>query len=303
MNAISLAESAPSTAATPSGCTPGASLLEYLHACPVCSHSVSRHYCRVPSLFNSGEFIRYERCADCGTVFRNPRLPAAYRINRYVEKILPADAKRLDPKSQVHYWYMMQVIRRLRPAATAGRLLDFGCGAGGFLLEARAAGFDVMGLEVNRDLAAHILRTYDIPVYQGLVDDSAFAPERFDVIISSQVFEHLLDPCRTLRELRDHLRPSGLILIEFPNLHDIRERLRRGATMDDSHLFYFSRRSLGRLLGDAGFRVLAVQEGLRPYRFLGEHARDTPLWLLSAGERLTSLCQIKTVLSVVAVLA
>jgi cyclopropane fatty-acyl-phospholipid synthase-like methyltransferase len=180
------------------------------------------------------------------------------------------------------------------------RLLDFGCGAGGFLLEARSAGFEVMGLELNRELARHVTAAYGIPVHQGLVEAPEFAGERFDVILSSQVFEHLLDPRATLVVLRDHLNDSGLVLIEVPNLHDIRERLRRGSTMDDSHIFYFSRRSLPRLLSECGFRTLRIEEGLRPFRFLGDAARGWPLAALSFTERVLSGLQIKTILSVIA---
>lgn len=277
-----------------------ASTLEYLHACPICAGDDLRHYCRVPSRFNAGEFIRYERCGGCGVVLRNPRLPAAYRLDRYEEFGYAANAKEFDRKSQVHYWFMMQVINRLLPVGGGRRLLDLGCGAGGLLVEARAAGFDVMGLELSRDLAQHVRDNLGIPVHQGLIDDEAFDGQQFDVITSSQVFEHLLDPRQTLADVRAHLAPGGVILIEVPNLRDIRERLRRGSTMDDSHLFYFSRPSLTRLLTDGGFQVLQVHEGLRPYRFLGDRARRWPVAWMRGAEQALSVCQVKTVLSVVA---
>ncbi len=277
-----------------------ASTLEYLHACPICTGAELRHYCRVPSRFNPGEFIRYERCDGCGVVLRNPRLPAAYRLDRYAEFGYSAEAKKLDRKSQVHYWFMMQVINRLLPLGGGRRLLDLGCGAGGLLVEARAAGFDVMGLELSRDLAQHVRDNLGIPIHQGLVGDQALDGRRFDVITSSQVFEHLLDPRQTLADVRAHLAPGGVILIEVPNLRDIRERIRRGSTMDDSHLFYFNRPSLTRLLKDGGFQVLQVHEGLRPYRFLGDRARRWPVPWMRAAEQALSVCQVKTVLSVVA---
>ena len=277
-----------------------ASRLEYLHACPICSHTDLSHYCRAPSLFNEGEFIRYERCGACGTVLRNPRLPGDYRLSRYEEQILPAARKELMPKLQVHYAFMMQVLGQLVSNESGRRLLDFGCGAGGFLCEARNAGFEAMGLELNRDLARHVREVLGIPTFQGLISDSAFSDERFNVIISSQVFEHLLDPRETLMELRRHLIDPGIVLIEVPNLLDTRERLRRGSRMDDSHLFYFSARSLSRMFVDCGFRVLKVHQGLRPYRFFSSYANRIPTKLLEAGERMMSSLQIRTGLSVIA---
>jgi 2-polyprenyl-3-methyl-5-hydroxy-6-metoxy-1,4-benzoquinol methylase len=277
-----------------------ASLLDYLHACPVCSRTDLLHYCRVPSLFSDGEFIRYDRCAACGTVLRNPRLPADDRHARYEEKAVRSDQLELKPKLQVHYAFMMRVLGRLVPDPSNRRLLDFGCGAGGFLREARNAGFEVMGLELNRALARHVREALDIPVFQGLVSDPAFADERFNVIVSSQVFEHLVDPPATLMELRRHLIDPGIVLIEVPNLLDIRERLRRGSLMDDSHLFYFSARSLSRMLQECGFRVVKIHQGLRPYRFIGAGAARVPTSILEVAEKLMSGLQVRTGLSVIA---
>lgn len=278
----------------------GASLVEYLHACPICRHDDLRHYCRVPSLFNPGQFIHYERCAGCGTVLRNPRLPPEYRLQRYEEGEVSPRQVRLDAGSQRHYAYMTRRLRRRLPAGAGRRLLDFGCGAGGLLLAAREAGFEPHGLELSRGLARHVQEVHGIPVFQGLVTDPAFARERFEVIVTSQVFEHLLDPRETLAALRRHLAAPGFLLVEVPNLRDVRERLRRGCMMDDSHLFYFSARSLSSLLAGGGFQVLEVHEGLRPFRHFGELGRRTPDGLVRAMERFFSACQVKTGLSVLA---
>ena len=60
-----------------------ATVLTYLHACPICSGDRLHHYCRVPSRFDPGLFIRYERCGNCGIVFRNPRLGDQSRLDAY----------------------------------------------------------------------------------------------------------------------------------------------------------------------------------------------------------------------------
>lgn len=280
-----------------------ASLTEYLYGCPICNATDLRHYCRVPSLFNAGEFVHYERCTGCGTVIRNPRLPPDYRIARYEDIVLPDRYRRLRPKNQVHYAYTLRDLDRRYPKDVPRRLLDFGCGSGGFLLEARKVGFEVMGLELNRDLAHHVETTHDIPVFRGLIDAPDFAAERFNFIVSSQVFEHLLDPRTTLADLEAHLAPPGYLLIEVPNLRALKERLRRGSTMDDAHLFYFTARSLTAMLRQAGFRILSVREGMRLYRFLRRYDPRLPQSIIHGVERLCSLAQIKTGLSVLARLA
>lgn len=274
-------------------------LYEYLHACPVCFGDALEHYVRVPSLFTRREFIVYERCRKCGVVFRNPRLPPSERLSIYVDKVLPDALKELVPKNQIHYAHILREIGRFYPRGAGRRLFDFGCGSGGFLLEAKKAGFEVMGLELNKDLAAFVESRYGIPVHRGLIDDPAFAAEKFNIVLSAQVFEHLLDPRQTLLDLKQHLEAPGFVLIEVPNQLAIKETLRRGATMDDSHLFYFSARALSYLFEDCGFEVLKVQEGLRLYRLFAG-AVGWPHWLLEGATSLAAALQVKTGLSILA---
>jgi len=281
-------------------CGVPATILEYLHACPACLDTGLEHYCRVPSLFNESEFIVYERCRKCGVVLRNPRLPTDYRERRYETVPVSNGDMELKPRNQIHYRYMMRHLLKVEPKLEGTRLLDFGCGSGGFLLEAQEAGFEVMGLELNRDLARHVSHNLGIPTFQGLVTDPEFLSERFRVIVSSQVFEHLVDPRRTLLELHRHLEPSGWILIEVPNLDSYREKVRRGATMNDSHIFYFNSKSLPRLLRACGFRVVDVQEGARLYRVKPELTSRLPDWVSGLGQRVFSTVGLKTGLSVIA---
>ena len=277
-----------------------ASLLEYLHACPLCEGSRFVQYCRVPSLFTDGEFIRYDRCATCDVVFRNPRLPAASRIDRYRDREFTAAEKALTPRTQTHYCYVVRRLLELRAPGTGRRVFDFGCGAGGFLLEAKSGGLEPYGLELNRDLAGHVSQAYGIPVHSGQVTDPGFSADPFDFIVSFQVFEHLLDPRDALSSLVGRLAPRGLLLIEVPTLHDARERVRRGATMDDSHLFYFNRHSLSLLLRRCGLEVVESHEGLRPYRLLGDAAARLPAAVYRGIERTMAALQLKTVLGIIA---
>jgi SAM-dependent methyltransferase len=291
----------PAPSARIAGAGARATVLSYLHACPICGGRSTAHYCRAPSLTEPDEYIVYERCRTCQVVFRNPRLPDQERLERYVERPINPAAVAHDPVSIAHCHHMAKRLQRLCPPGSRRRLLDFGCGTGGFLLEARAAGFDVTGLEVMASAARFVTSTYGIPVFTGVITSPEFAGARFDIIVSRQVFEHLTDPKGTLTALRSHLDRPGLLLIEVPNLRHIQERLRRGSTMDDSHLFYFGRQSLSRLLEGCGFRILHVAEGLRPFRFVRD-GRRLPPFVVDVCERVMSLWQLKTGLSIVAAL-
>jgi len=55
---------------------------------------------------------------------------------------------------------------------------------------------------------------YD-PIYYP---DATYRDGQFDLIVSTEVFEHLSDPIATLRHLREHLRPGGHLALQtqFP---------------------------------------------------------------------------------------
>lgn len=100
-------------------------------------------------------------------------------------------------------------------APPKGRLLDFGCGAGGFLQAALDAGLDAHGVEVERDRQAQFLATAAAARHDRLVlyDGSMlpFPSRNFDVIYSWFVFEHVQQPALSLREIVRVTRIGGTI--------------------------------------------------------------------------------------------
>jgi 2-polyprenyl-3-methyl-5-hydroxy-6-metoxy-1,4-benzoquinol methylase len=82
-------------------------------------------------------------------------------------------------------------------------VLDFGCGAGGFLLKARSRARYVMGVELEKRLGEHFRANY-LDVVQTI--DELGAEQQFDLITAFHVIEHLQDPASTLTQLASRLR-------------------------------------------------------------------------------------------------
>lgn len=72
--------------------------------------------------------------------------------------------------------------------------------------------------------------------------------ERFRMIFAIEVIEHLKDPAKALRSWADMLVPGGLLLLTTPN--------GTFAQKTAEHISLLSREALGRLLKDAGLRVV-----------------------------------------------
>ena len=153
-------------------------------------------------------------------------------------------------------------LARITARVRTGQLLDVGCSNGAFLFLAKEAGFDVSGVELD-PAAAAIARANGLAVVVGTLGEAGFAEASFDVVHLSDLIEHVPDPESLLREVRDLLRPSGILLVLTPN-HDAffpraTYRLYRLLGISWSHptppehLHQFSRTSLGLMLRRAGF--------------------------------------------------
>lgn len=153
------------------------------------------------------------------------------------------------------------------------RILDAGCAAGGNgELMRRAGAREVIGIELSAEAATEAGRCLDRVVVGDLasVDLANLATEPFDAVLAIDVLEHLVDPAQTLARLVATLRPGGLLVASIPNVAHVwvianllaaRWPQKDGGVFDRTHLRFFARRDMVRLLTDAGLEVTAV----RPY--------------------------------------
>lgn len=145
------------------------------------------------------------------------------------------------------------------------RLLDVGCGNGGFLLRARSAGWDVVGVDFDPK-AVETAREKGLNVFLGGIEVFVDAEEsQFDVITLSHVIEHVHDPNYMLRECFRLIKPGGYLWIETPILNAEGHRLYgenwRGLE-PPRHIVIFTEYSLRYALCNAGFKQIDTM----PYR-------------------------------------
>jgi SAM-dependent methyltransferase len=118
---------------------------------------------------------------------------------------------------------MRLLIHRLRlaerwiPANTA-RLLDAGCAAGlGTARFARKA-TDTWGIDMVADgLVAARRRCPDIHFARGSVEHLPFADRAFDVVVLTEVLEHVQDERAALNEIYRVTRPGATVILTTPH--------------------------------------------------------------------------------------
>jgi len=158
-----------------------------------------------------------------------------------------------------HWWWrarealILERLRRLRPAAGFGAILDVGCGDG--LWFERLCDFgDPEGLEPDAAVVSEERRrrfTYHLCPF-----DDAFDPgKRYGLIVMLDVLEHLPDEGSALRLAARLLRPDGVLVLTVPAF-----RLLWTAHDDlNHHRTRYTRAELVGALRDAGFSLRSAR--------------------------------------------
>jgi len=160
-------------------------------------------------------------------------------------------------------------------------VLDVGCGSGVHGAELkrihqhRVTGVDISEESIRkasgRLFAAHvadITRPEDYPFASG---------PGFDVILFSDILEHVYDPAAVLTSHLNLLKPGGHVLVSLPNvaIWNVRLELLFGrfpyqdtGTLDRTHIRFFNQRNFRDLLASCGLKVIRsrITPGiLRPF--------------------------------------
>lgn len=147
--------------------------------------------------------------------------------------------------------------RHLPPQPVGGgRVLDVGCGNGGFLAVAREAGWEVEGVDFDIE-AVNAARSLGLNVRHGGIELFLDKCACYDVITLSHVIEHVHDPVALVQRLYELLKPGGMLWLETPNIDSLGSR-RFGRNWrglePPRHLVMFTTKALVGCLRAAGFR-------------------------------------------------
>lgn len=147
------------------------------------------------------------RCPACGFVFFDPKFSGNEHFYQQLER------------EGYYTAHRPEFARTTTFAQRHGlrRVLDVGCGSGYFLDQARAAGCETYGLELNRT-AAGKTTAKGHRVFSHLLHE--LHPEEtgggFDLITMFQVLEHVSAPVQVMKDAAKFLNPGGYLVVAVP---------------------------------------------------------------------------------------
>jgi SAM-dependent methyltransferase len=229
--------------------------------CPFCS---SRDY---SAIYRERGFIGIVRCRRCGLIYTNPMIKDAEKNYWGDEKKYYEEVSLIFKGLAIHhrdpnYLEDLKVIEGLRPE---GNFLDIGTNVGFFLRHTRGRKWNVFGVEPSPSLSEMARKYFGLNVKTGYLDEAGFEDDFFDVITMIDVFEHLKEPRKMLKDVKKVLKKGGILFIKVPNgnynllkLHLARMsgRLKDHDIFDSyEHLAHYTQAILKRMLEEGGFKI------------------------------------------------
>ncbi len=197
------------------------------------------------------------RCKQCGLVYENPRWDSSL-VNASYSVV--EDPMYVDEREG----RVLTFSRNLAPFdalvaqnSQTRRLLDVGCHIGVMVELAQQRGWEAWGIEPST-WAAEQARARGLHVITGTLTSTEIPSDYFDVVTMWDVIEHLTDPAAEIQNVRRVLKPGGVFAIHTIDIESLFARVMgaRWPWLMEMHLYYFSPRTLSKMLAKHGFQVI-----------------------------------------------
>jgi SAM-dependent methyltransferase len=206
----------------------------------------------------SERIFQVVRCCDCGLCYTNPR-PSAASISQFY----PDDYSCYQHEAATERggaprpWNKQYPLAELLPGQP-GRLLDFGCGAGDFLLHVRRLGWQATGLDLSPRMVDYLRDERGLSAFVGSLPHPELEPASFEAVTMWQSLEHVHQPLDAVRAARELLVSGGRLVVAVPNIESLGfawfGTAWHGLDLP-RHLTHFAPLTLRFLLERAGLRV------------------------------------------------
>jgi ubiquinone biosynthesis O-methyltransferase len=201
-----------------------------LRKCPICSSGEAESlYKNYPGFIEGAEYEIFS-CKKCNTNFilaeeiKSALYEIIYsekntigydRYLNYAKEIVkrPNPLKYLAESESTYY-----PVYKFLKGKTGLSILEIGCGYGYLTYAITKAGFNVKGIDISESAIAFAKKNLGMNYFvSDLKTFSDITKEKFDLIISTEVIEHLTDQVDFIRNCKTLLNPGGKILITTPN--------------------------------------------------------------------------------------
>ncbi len=198
-------------------------------------------------------------CSECGQLQAHCLAPPA-QYDNYYQRLSKTDFS--ETLSALDEARICEAVKLCREHSQPGaKVADLGCGSGDLLARLQINGFcSVLGIDPGAGSALQAKRQHGLTVVeQGFIGEGIeklrhAAP---DLVMLMAVLEHLWNARSNFDQLAAVLKPGAMLIVEVPAIEGMDQHL--GEPLGEfsiEHIQFFSTRTLMRLIGAAGLKVL-----------------------------------------------
>lgn len=235
-------------------------------SCPICFCSEKTHLYKqnfnnnVISLMKSYDVVI---CKNCGFVYAD-NIPPQNDFNNYYEVMSKYEFSHKDGVVSNNYIdHYTKIVNFIIPYINDKnvKILDIGCSTGGLLSIFKLNGYsNLLGLDPSPSCVKTTKELYNIEATVNNISNFN-TNEKFDLVILSDVLEHLVDFSNSMQKIRSLLKDQGLLFIKVPDVE--RFDLYISAPFQQfsiEHINYFSQYSIRNLLSKFSFKIIEMQQ-------------------------------------------
>lgn len=196
------------------------------------------------------------RCPSCGHMQLEPMPADEVLESAYADAWSDAYVEEAAGQRET----ARRILARVEQHRPPGDLVDLGCWVGFLLAEARERGWRGQGVEPSAAASDYARTTLGLDVVTGDLFTTELGREVADAVVLGDVIEHLPRPAEALERIATLLRPGGVLAMMLPDAGSTvaRRMGRRWWSVIPTHVQYFTRDSMRRLLEREGWTVLEI---------------------------------------------
>lgn len=230
-------------------------------------------------------FFKIVGCKKCGLVYINPRPSNIEKY--YSDNYEPYNPKKRDIyfsfyRALIKSYYKKEksltdllksfLCRIFYSQSTdkCGRVLDIGCGSGGYLGVLNESGWEVYGIDFSKQVVEFAKESRGLKnVKLGNAEKLEFPDNFFDLVTMNHLIEHLSNPKKALVEAKRVLRKGGILVITTPNFSSFNAKIfgKNWFPLETPrHLFLFETLTLKKMVeGIKGLKIIRIKHDYSAY--------------------------------------
>lgn len=224
--------------------------LEYQNQCILCG---SENLEQLNLKERMGFEVGYVRCNYCTLVFANP-----YMCDQTIHAFYKSHYAKLYPSHNLSNSKKNKLIRNIRRLSEImsdnTTILDYGCGDAQILDSLEDCFLERYGVDY---IDQPITTSNGSKIVSHLHLDQL--PSQVDLILMSQVLEHLQNPLETVVDVCQRLKHGGVLIVEVPGLYSF-SSVRSAQNFKNQfklcHKTYFTSQTLSMMIEKAGLKVV-----------------------------------------------